>query len=261
MIQGLYAAASGMMAVEDRQAVIANNIANVMTPGFKRQLAVQEGFYATYFGSAKNTLVFDGEEAPGGGMKLVETFSDFRNGIVSSTGNVFDIALVGPGFVAIGQPEGSTRTGAPEGALFTRNGKFSVGMDGQLVTTDGLTVLSEGGDPIIVAGGNVQINGDGEVLVDGELSGKIQIVEFQNPHALTRQGFTIYFADQATLNRSAPATRTVVKSEAVEMSNVQLPAEMAHMMMALRAYAANQRVISTIDATIGRLIDQVGIPG
>ncbi len=97
MIQGLYAAANGMMAVEDRQAVIANNIANVTTPGFKRQVAVQKGFYQAFFSESRSALRLNLETAPGGGLKITETFSAFANGVVTSTGSALDIALIGPG--------------------------------------------------------------------------------------------------------------------------------------------------------------------
>lgn len=252
MIQGLYAAATGMMAVEDRQAVIANNIANAMTPGFKRQLAVQTGYYQTYFGSARSVGRFDAERAPGGGIKITETFTDFGDGVVTTTGNPLDIAFIGPGFMAVDTPDGER---------FTRNGRLATSQNGQLVTSDGHPVQSVDGGAIDVSGGSVSIDGQGIVRANGEVAGRIRVVEFEDPHQLVRAGYTLYLAPEAALGRSGPAENTVVAAESMEMSNVQLPVEMTNMMMALRNYAANQRVILAIDETMNRLIDQVGAPG
>ncbi|MDK1021372.1 MAG: flagellar hook-basal body protein, partial [Candidatus Hydrogenedentes bacterium] len=249
MILGLYAAANGMMAVEDRQAVIANNIANATTTGFKRQLAVQKGYYQAFFGEARSTMRLDLEIAPGGGLKTIETFSDFGNGIVRFTGNPLDVALIGPGFI---------RVETPDGVQFTRSGRLSVSVTGELVTAHGYNVLDTEDLPIDVSGGLVDIDSLGIVTVNDELRGQISIVEFEDPHALGRTGYTLYRASQAVMDAAIPAESTTVAVASLEGSNVQLPAEMANMMMALRAYAANQRVISAIDETLSRLINQVG---
>ncbi len=251
MIQGLYAAANGMMAVEDRQAVIANNIANVTTTGFKRQLAVQKGYYQAFFGEARSTMRLDLEIAPGGGLKTIETFSNFGNGLITPTGNPLDLALMGPGFI---------RVETPDGVQFTRSGRLSVGESGNLVTVDGHKVLGTDDLPIDVSGGLVKIDSTGIVTVKEELRGQISIVEFEDPHALGRVGYSLYRASEAVMDAAVPAENTTIATASLEASNVQLPAEMVNMMMALRAYAANQKVIAAIDETVTRLINQVGTP-
>lgn len=252
MIQGLYAAATGMMAVESRLAVIANNIANVATPGFKRQIAVQTGFYEVFLGKSKGPQRLNAERAPGGGLKVTETFTNYSNGIITTTGNPLDLALLGPGMLAVDTPEGER---------FTRNGRLSVGGQGQLITSNGLNVLGTNGAPITVGGGQARIDREGIVSVNGEAVGQLRILEFEDPHMLSHIGYTLYFASQAALDRSSPAQNTTVVSESLESSNVVIPSEMVQMMMALRAYGANQQVIRSIDETFGRLIDQVGVPG
>ena len=148
----------------------------------------------------------------------------------------------------------------PQGELFTRNGKLSVGQDGQLVTNEGFDVLSVDGNRIDVSGGRVVIDGEGNVNSAGEFVGRIRLLEFQDPHMLTREGFTLYSASPEAIDQASPPENTVVAAGAVELSNVQLPAEISQMMLALRAYAANQQVINAIDETASRLIDQVGAP-
>ncbi len=252
MIQGLYAAANGMRAVEDRQAIIANNIANATTPGFKRQIGIQKGYYEEFFGMLKDPQRFDLEKAPGGGVKLIESFTNFSDGILQPTGNAMDVALIGQGFLKLE---------TPDGVRFTRNGRFAVGVEGQIVNLDGNTVLGVGDEPIDVSGGSPIFHADGTVTVNGETRGQLSILEFENPHALTREGYTLYSASQETINQAIPAERTSVAGQSLEMSNVQVPSEVSQMMLALRAYGANQQVISAIDQTASRMIDQIGQPG
>lgn len=250
MIQGLYAAANGMIAVEDRQAVIANNIANVSTNGFKRQLSIQKGYYGAFMDS-NSARSLNLEIAPGGGIKTTETFSHHAGGSITATGGPLDLALIGNGFFHVQGEDGS---------LYTRNGQFSVGNTGLLVTGTGLPVLDSGGNEIDVSGGLVEIDETGSVKVDNEIRAQLAVVEFEDPHGMERIGSNLFRASEDMIAGSSQATDTVVAAQSLEMSNVELPVEMIHMMMALRAYAANQKVINSIDETTGRMIDQVGSP-
>lgn len=252
MIQGLYAAANGMVSIEDRQSVLANNIANASTPGFKRQIPVQKGFYEAFFAETQRSARFNLERGPGGGPTLNETFSDFGDGILTTTGNALDVGLVGPAFMVVETPQGDR---------YTRDGKFAVNVDGELVNSQGFRVLDTGGGPIRVDGAIVEIDPDGNVTADGQVAGTLQLVEFEDPHMLNREGLTLWSASQEALQRSGPAENTIVAGHSLELSNVQIPNEISQMMLALRAYGANQQVIQAIDETVGRLIDQVGAPG
>lgn len=251
MIQGLYAAATGMLAVEQRQAVIANNIANASTAGFKRQRVVDKGFYQVLFQRMRRPAWADSIRGPGGGLQVTETFTDLSRGAIRTTGDPLTVALDGPGYIAVDTPAGER---------FTRSGQFSVNADGQLTTEDGYGVQGAGGGGIEASGGPIQINEEGTVLVAGTPAGRIRIVEFEDPHLLTREGHNLYRASDEALGRSAPATETRVAPESLEMANVQLPYEMIEMMLALRIYSANQRVINAIDETAARLIQDVGMP-
>lgn len=251
MIQGLYAAASGMLAVEDRQATIANNIANAATVGFKRQSTVQEGFQEVYFNALRNPVWLNLERGPGGGVRTTETYTDYSNGSLVPSGNPLDLALIGPGFMSV-----STSTGE----AFTRNGHLALSDAGRLVTSDGYEILDVDGGPIDVGEGIISIDGTGRIMVNGVAAGQIGIVEFEDPHMLERLGFTLYRASEEALARSGPAQSTSVAGNTIETSNVKIPMEISDMMLALRAYSANQRVINAIDETVSRLIDSVGSP-
>jgi flagellar basal-body rod protein FlgF len=251
LIKGLYAAANGLMAIEKRQSVIANNIANAATPGFRRHEVIQKGFYDVFSKTLRQPVYFDSQQGPGGGPKVVETFTDTSNGPVATTGEPLNLAIVGPGFFAVTTPQGDR---------YTRNGHLTIDVDGQLATVDGGKVQSTGGGPITVQGGSVEVDDNGGVSVDGQSVGSIRLVEFQDPHMLTREGNSNYVASAAALDGLSTAVNTRLIPGSLELSNVQLPYEMIQMTLGLRAYAANQKVINSVDETVSRLIDQVGTP-
>ena len=251
MIPGLYSAATGMIAAEQRQDIIANNLANVSTPGYKRLQPVQLGFYEVFSARALHPFYFNQEAAPGGGVKSVESFTNLSAGSLRITEDPLSLALTGPGYFVVQTPNGDR---------YTRNGQFMVDADGHLATAEGYKVLSSTGAPLEVSGGFISITREGNVLVDGLAAGELQLIEFQNPERLLREGDNIYSASDEVLEQSAAATETTIAHGAVEMSNVQLPVEMSNMMLGMRAYEANQRVIQAIDESTSRLIDQVAGP-
>lgn len=251
VILGLYAAANGLRSMEDRQTIVANNLANVSTPGFRAQRAVVNGFNEMLTERTRHPFLFDQAGAPGGGVKLVETYTNTNSGMVQATGDPLTIALQGPGYIAVDTPQGER---------FSRNGQFTVDADGQLATTEGYKIQNAGGGGIDAMGASVQIGPDGLVVVDGVQTGQLRLVEFQDPHLLTRLGHDMYGASEEAMNQSAPATETQVMHKAIEGANVSLPYELTQMTLGLRAYGANQRVISAINETLGQLIERVGSP-
>ncbi len=251
MIKGLYSAASGMVGLERRHEVIANNIANAATPGFRRHVPVHKGFNDILLHRMRHPFRLNAERAPGGGQRLVETFTDVQNGNITGTEDPLNIALHGPGFIGIETPQGER---------FTRNGKLAIDADGLLTTADGYQVQAAAGGGIDVSGGGIKIDDEGNVFSQGLFVAQIRVVEFEDPHMLTRVGFNLYEASEDAIERSAPAANTRVLHKSIELSNVQVPAEMVQMMLGARAYEANQRVITAIDDTMGRLINEVAMP-
>lgn len=250
MIQGLYAAASGMVTLENRHEVIANNIANASTAGFKRQNGIQEGFYNHFSRVQRSPSHFDVVLGPGGGSRMLGTYSDLGAGALSQDGSPYHVAIQGPGYFAVDTPRGER---------FTRSGVFTIDTEGRLATPDGYKVQNTAGGAIDVRGGEVIIGEDGAVRVDGASRGRIRLVEFENPHLLTREGDSLLIASEAASKRSAAADTRVTQG-ALELSNVNIAREMIDMTLAMRAYGANQRVINTMDETMSRLIEQVGMP-
>jgi flagellar basal-body rod protein FlgG len=251
MIQGLYAAASGMVGLERRQDVYANNIANAATPGFRRHVPVNQGFNEILLRSMRHPFRLNAERAPGGGQKIVETFTDVQGGNITVTEDPLNIALQGPGFIGIETLQGER---------FTRNGKLAVDTNGLLTTADGYHVQATNGGGIDVSGGAISIDQDGNVYSQGLFVAQIRLVEFEDPHMLMRVGANLYEASDEAMRRSAEAVDTRVLHKSLELSNVQVPSEMVAMMLGSRVYAANQRVINAIDETMGRLINEVAMP-
>ena len=159
-------------------------------------------------------------------------------------------------------PSGLGREGAgvieAAGERFTRNGEFTTNAEGQLTTPDGYPILGDGG-AISVAGGSAEISADGTVLVDNTPVGKLRLVEFDDSNLLERYGQSL-FAPVDAAGAPRPGDNTTVVPGGVESSNVQIPFEMAQMTLGLRTYNANQKVINAIDETMGRLINEVGMP-
>jgi len=252
MIPGLYSAASGLASLEARQDVIANNIANAATAGFKRQNPIVIGFDEVFSQKLVSPTLFDLEDAPGGGLKPLQTYTDLAQGVTAVNGNPLNVALNGPGYFSVTTPNGER---------FTRDGSFKTSANGMLVTASGHLVSGEGGGPIDVSGGKAEITKTGDVTVNGLPIGRVEIIEFAEPRGLQREGSNLFFATDDVLESARPAENTDLIAGAVELSNVKMPVEMAQMLLGLRAYAANQQVIDTMSQSMSRLIDQVGTSG
>ena len=239
-----------MTAIEEQQAIIANNIANAATPGFKRQNCVEEGFYGVLQSQMSGGAASNSVKGPGGGVRVAGSYSDWREGTLSTTGDQFNVALSGPGFVTVQTDDGDR---------YTRGGRFKVDEAGQLATEGGQKVLGAGGTPIDVQGSQFEVDELGNVLVDGSNVGRLQMVEFDNPRLLSREDNGLYSVGESG-EQPKEATQTTAHSGMLELSNVQMPYEMAQMISGLRAYGAYQKVINTSDESLSRLIDQVAMP-
>ena len=250
MNQGLYAAASGIMAIEDRQTVIANNIANVSTAGFRRHQPVQQGFYGVFSRKMASPARYNRSVAPGGGARVVGSFTDMRSGGLQVTGDAQHVALSGPGYLVVDTPQGER---------YTRNGHLAIDGEGNLATADGYKVQGAGG-PIAAKAGNLVVHEDGTVMVDGVSAGQLRVVEFENPRQLVREDRGLYRALHSATQGASPAAETRVIHRSLEMSNVNLPNEMISLILGLRAYGANQKVLNAVDESFSSLIEQVGMP-
>ena len=244
MLRGLYIAASGMLNEERRLDVIANNIANADTTGFKRAVPVAEAAFSLVL-----RRVGDGPAAPvigelGVGGPLTAAVPAMVQGGLRATGRALDLALVGEGFFVV-------QTSA--GVRYTRDGSFSLDREGYLVTADGHRVLGTAG-PIRVGSGQVAVTADGEVLVDGRAAGRLRLAAFPAEIRLAREGDNRFRAPEGSVERQAQAT---VRSGYLELSNVQPVREMVDMIAVMRAYEASQRAVRAHDETLGQAVNEI----
>lgn len=248
MHRGIYSAASGMIAQRERLNVVANNLANVGTTGFKRAEAVSRGFFQVF---AKEVARFPGQrgssENPGGGTTLDSTTEDFSPGPVIDTGAPLDAAIDGPGFFVVRSPQGER---------YTRDGAFSLSPEGGLITKAGYPVMGEQG-PILVQGDDIRISSDGKVIVDGATAERIRIIDFPEPSRLSKYGRNLYGATEEVRGTAAPVAEPTLRAGALEHSNVNLMDELVAMIDAQREYEAHQRAILAIDGTLNTAVNEI----
>jgi len=264
MTKGLYIGASGMLSEVQRQNVISNNLANVNTTGYKKDIAVSKAFPSMLLrrinDNTEGTSIGLLDNKPivgtvGAGVLPDVTAHDFTQGGIRETGGQLDVAIEdvvdltadnGKGFFVI-QTEGGDR--------YTKNGSFYLDTQRRLVTSQGFLVLGENG-PITVQDGVLAIDEDGKIFVNGTEIDKLRIVELQ-PSELVKIGDSL-FAPAGTAVVPQAATQVKIKWQHLEDSNVNVVTAMVDMITALRAYEANQRVVRAQDDTIEMAIRDVG---
>lgn len=240
MIKGIATAASGMLPSLKRQEVIANNLANAQTAGFKR-----DRLFVERLNEAQEAMVQGAQDW--GATNQVGLVIDFAPGSLNRTGNAMDVAISGDGFFAVQTPDGER---------YTRNGHFSVDTDGTLQSVDGHAVLGDNG-VIRLPAGEVTINTDGQISVDGRLVDTLRIVRFDDPRVLVRGGSTIFEIGIPTV---APQddNQSAIRQGFLEHSNVNTIEEMVNMITTFRFYEADQKAIQMQDQVQGRVVNELG---
>jgi flagellar basal-body rod protein FlgG len=245
----LYSAATGMEAQQLNLNTIANNLANVNTPGFKRsKIEFQDLLYqkprAAGTDSGGGNLVPTGVEV-GNGSRVAATSKIFTQGQLTSTGEKFDLAIQGDGFFEVQRPDGTIG--------YTRAGSFKLSAQGQVVTVDGLPVLS-GFQPIPPGATNVAISEDGQVTVqttNGSQAFSLTLARFANPAGLRSLGGNLYeeTAASGTPEQGKPGEQGFGRTIQgyIEASNVNIVEEMVNLIVAQRAYEINSKSIQTSD--------------
>ncbi len=237
MIRGIYTAAAGLDTDMDRIDIVANNIANIDTIGFKKDVYVTKSF-STMLGNmmVSETPVTD---------KVKTVYSQ---GDINYSGNPFDFAIDGNGFFAVQ---------TDQGIGYTRRGVFRTNGEHTLVTSDGHPVLADGQE-IKIPEGAFFIHENGDIQSDGKFLGKLQLVDFPQPYALSKQGGNLFYPDQGV--QSVPS-KAVVRQYYLEESNVSslgAVIEMMALMNTMRHSESQQKIIQLQDETLQKVIDEVG---
>ena len=193
-------AASGMRSRMESLDLLANNIANASTGGYK----ADREFYTLYTAA-------DAESDSGTTMPLIQRpYTDLSQGLLQPTGNALDVALSGKGFFAVQ---------GPTGPLFTRNGNFRLAADGRLISAEGYPVSGTGGTAIKLPGTQpIEISSDGTVTQDGKTIGQLQIADFTSGAGLSKQGSNYFRAADPAGQATLPQGTTVEQGK-LEASN------------------------------------------
>ena len=239
MDSGFYAACTALMARSQALDLVANNLANVSTPGFRAQHDV---FRSILTGSAMFPM--SGlNQAVNNYSVLGDSHLDLAQGSMEKTGNDLDLAIQGSGFFAV-------QTSA--GPVYTRNGNFHVSPQGKLVTAQGDLVMGTTG-PIDVVGGPVSISPDGTISVNGAVAGQLKIVDFPAGTPLQSVGATYYSAPPKT---EAPATDANVEQGSLEASNVNPVASAVELVTIQRYAELMQRALSMFHSDMNQVATQ-----
>jgi flagellar basal-body rod protein FlgF len=215
--------------------VVANNIANISTTGFRREGVVFEEY------------ITGGKDGPSLSMATGDArVIDLSQAGLSQTGGAFDFAIQGEGFFQVE---------TPDGPRLTRAGSFTPSPTGELVTNDGFRLLDEGGAPVFIptTAGQIAVAQDGTLSANGAPLAKIGLWQAGDPLTLKHQAGTLFSA-----NAAVPAEGAKVMQGYLEDSNVNPVQEIARMIEVQRAYELGQSFMDQEDKRMRGVVDTLG---
>ena len=249
----LYQAASALEGAQQRQNVIASNLAASNNPGYKRNNVGFHGVSAAMFNDAMQAV--DKTQLQYLLPKMVG-YINFEQGSLVRTGDANSLALDGPGFFAITGPNNET--------IYTRDGGFFVNAEGQLLTKDGFFLRQAGsGAPIVVSTDTdapISISGEGLVSQGGASLGQIEVVKFDEKDLklLKRIGGGYFNPNGAIPRPATMPAETKIAQGFLESSNTTPMIEMGELMTSLRHFEANQKIMKIHDEQMGKMIRELG---
>ncbi|MFN3513357.1 MAG: flagellar basal-body rod protein FlgF [Phenylobacterium sp.] len=242
MDNALFVGLSRQLTLRRELDIVANNIANADTVGFKvESLMVEtEPMRPAMTSPGPRPVKFVLDRSVG---------RDFGQGALRTTGATFDLAIEGEGFF---------RIGGAEGELFTRDGRFTMDPQGRLTTQGGLPVLDDGGGEIVIdpERGRVTIAADGTISQGEERVGRVGVVDFQELAVLEKQGDNFY---RNTSNAEPqPAAEAKVRQGSLETSNVNPILQITRMMEVTRAYESMAKMMDSAAELSRRSVERMG---
>ena len=260
MLRSLTTAATGMIAQQNNLDVVANNVANVNTTGFKKSRVEFQDLLSTAI-RTPGAMITQGTYQPVGveiglGVKTSATRKIMSHGVVQITGNKYDMCIEGEGFFQIVKPDGTL--------AYTRDGSFAPDAVGQLCTSDGYLLQPQITIPQNTTEVNITPDGNVSVKVGNDntqtIVGQIQLVRFQNPAGLLSVGHNLYVETPAS-GTPIPGTPDQdglgsIQQAFLEGSNVQIVDEMINLIKAERAFETNSKII-TAASDILRTTNQI----
>ena len=255
MVKGLYTAYTGMLNEQHRMDVLTNNLANSTTVGYKKEGSTSQSFDTILAYKVKDTSEQPniprrvGYNNPG--VKIGENYTDYSQGSFKITDNTYDLALSGNGFFTI---EFTNKAGETS-TKYTRDGSFTLDVDGYLMTSDGSYVMGTNGRIQLDTLSDSSIDSQGNIYQNGNLVAQLQITDFEDYNYLEKYGENLYNAVEGATFTTADAT---VYSGYLETSNVSIVSEMVDLISVTRQYESNQKIIQAIDETLDIAANQIG---
>jgi flagellar basal-body rod protein FlgF len=234
-------AASGMRSSMQSLDLLANNIANASTSGYKGD----SEFHTVFTSEAAEA---DGGESPATLPMIQRRWTDFSQGLLEPTNNPMDFGLSGKGFFVVK---------GPNGPLYTRNGNFRMSADGAVVTSDGYPLLDPDGKPLKAndPGQRLEVSVDGSVHQNGQALGQVHLVDFKDASALFKQGNNYYQNTSSQL--PVDATEAEIYQGKVEASNVSAAHGAVRLVSVSRQFEMMQKAISIANEMGRQAIEQV----
>lgn len=240
MIKGIYKTAASMAPRERLQEIIANNLANAETTGFKKD--------SLFLRIVKDQQNVTSKLNPPWEVRMIDKiYTDYSEGSLESTGRDLDLAIQGEGFFVVQTPNGEA---------YTRNGALTLSPAGILVNSDNMPILTDGGPLTIPNGAQLVVGASGQVSVNGQMVGTLRVANFAQPYELDKSTGSLFTAKPGT----APiaATSVVVRQGYLEKSNVDVLREMVDMIESYRGFETGQRMIQIQDESLGKAVNELG---
>lgn len=228
----MYTTLSGQLAAFKHLEVIANNLANMTTTGFKSERvlfekALTEEHAKISGGAFKSDIQKTGNLDVNDYVAIRGSFTDFTQGPIEMSGNPLDVAIQGKGFFVVSTPNGER---------YTRAGNFQLDQNNRLVTSGGHPVQGSSGD-IIINGSDVSISNTGDITVNGQSVGKLRIIDVDGK-TLRREAQQLFYTEGGNAEEVANPS---VQSKALEASNVNAVRDLTDMIMASRVFDSFQK--------------------
>ncbi len=242
MIKGLYRSASAMLPRIKQQDVIANNLANVSSPGYKKDILFTEEL-------SKVRANRQPSRADWKSPMIDQVYTSYKQGSLDKTGNDLDVAIEGDGMFAFETDEGEV--------VYSRAGNLIISQEGFLINPEGERLLGDSG-PITVGGGKVSISEVGQVMVDGGSVANIRVVDFEDKSLLQKTGDGQFMIPEGVEPQAA--VNFAVRQGYLESANVDIIKEMVDMIISFRNYEADAQALKSQDESLDKLFANVGQP-
>lgn len=264
-MKNLWVPISGAIAQQRNVETIANNIANVNTPGFKKDKIIFKEYLTSHEKGIQDIDLPNKEWSPAdfyrsygeesAQVKIDGSYTNHEQGQLVPTKNPFDLAINGPGLFEVL---------TPGGIKFTRRGTFTLSATGNLVNNRGDFLLFGSTDPNATADSRkislkqlpTSVNNKGEIFQDNKVLGKISLTEFKDLNALRREGNS-YFVNSIKDNTISSGNKSFILQGFIEQSNVNAVSEISELIKAHRHFESIQKVIKAYDQMSGRGVNEI----